>query len=191
MPPTQHLTAAARVWSCTSRRTIGRPQPTETVLSLSLSLVPVDGDSWRVAFDDARTGGRIGKVTLPHIPHEVVTRRETGVVVVRAAYDADGKVVSATLDDESPLKAREVVKASLDAVRQWTFEPERVAGHGVAGIQIVPVCYTSFVGYPRPGDEAATCAWKPHGQNATIAEGESLSLDPAARLTTAIGGHAL
>lgn len=187
----ERLEAEIRHWHFLPGTVDGKAQPTETVLSVSISLLPEGEDSWRIRFDDARTGGRIAKTTRPHIPKEIMTKHETGVVVIRVAYGADGKVTSATLADDSPQKAREIVQATLDAVKQWTFEPERVGGHAVAGTHAVPLCYTTSVGRPREDELDAACAWRPAGHNTTIAEGDSLALEPAARLDTAIAGRAL
>jgi len=102
---------------------------------------------------------------------------------------ADGKVRSAAVDPASPASAQRLVDASLEAVRQWTFQPERVAGHGVPGTQSLPVCFSlSLV-----GSHAAIppCEWNAPGKHAPIGEGESVALNPAARLVNDVAGHAL
>jgi hypothetical protein len=73
-------------------------------------------------------------------------------------------------------------------VNQWTFQPERVDGHGVAGAQSLPVCFAlSAVGSHAP----PSCAWNPPGRHAPVGEGQSVALDPAARLVNDVAGHAL
>ena len=178
-----------RGWSFVPGAVDGVPAATDTILSTTVTLQPGTGDSFRIIFDDARTGGRIGKTVFPKYPLAAVKRHETGMVVLRVDYDADGKVRSAAVDPASPASAQRLVDASLEAVRQWTFQPERVAGHGVPGSQSLPVCFSlSLV-----GSHAAIppCEWNAPGKHAPIGEGESVALNPAARLVNDVAGHAL
>jgi TonB family protein len=178
-----------RGWDFVSGTVDGRSAATETVLSATVTLQPAAADSFRVVFDDVRTGGRIAKAVPPKYPLASVKQHETGMVVLRVDYDADGKVRSARVDPDSPTVAQRLIDASLAAVNQWTFQPERVGGHGVAGTQSLPVCFAlSPVGSRRP---VPPCAWNPPGRHAPVGEGQSVALHPAARLVNDVAGHAL
>jgi TonB family protein len=181
----ERLEQAIRSWDFVSGTLDGHPAPTDTHLSVSVSLLPNDESSFRIVFDDVRTGGRILKGAPMHYPKSAVIEHKTGMVVVRVDYDANGKVASATLDPNSPKAADALVAASIDGVKKWTFQPERVDGHGVPGTQVIPVCY-SLSSMPAP-----MCKWNPPGKHAAIGEGESLAVNPAAHLATDIVGHAL
>jgi TonB family protein len=180
-----------RTWPFISGTVDGRSAPTDTFLSVTIALLPKDENSYRIVFDDVRTGGRVGKLTPPHYPASAVHERQTGMVVMRVDYDADGKTVSATLDPNSPKASKILVNASIDAVKSWTFQPERVDGHGVPGTQVLPVCYWLSSMPVRERDPGPMCAWNPPGRHAAIGEGDSLALNPAARLANDVTGHAL
>jgi TonB family protein len=181
----ERIEQAIRSWAFVSGTVNGQSAPTETRLSVSVSLSPNDENSYRITFDDVRSGGNILKATPPHYPVSAVRERKTGMVVVRVDYDADGKAVSATLDPSSPKAAEVLVAASIDAVKNWTFQPERVDRHGVPGTQVLPLCY-ALSSMPAP-----MCKWNPPGNHAAIGEGESLAVNPVAHLRNDVVGHAL
>ena len=150
-------------------------------------MLPQGGDTYRIRVDDARTGGHILKTVAPHYPHDAVQDHITGIVVMHVSYDADGNVVSAALEPGAPRVSASLVRAAAAAMKQWQFQPERVDGHGVAGTAVVPACFAlSDVGWPPP----MACQWTAPG-HAAISEGQSLALEPAARLLTEIAGHTL
>lgn len=178
-----------RGWDFVSGTVDGRPAATETVLSATVTLQPAAAESFRVVFDDVRTGGRIAKSVPPKYPLAAVKRHETGMVVLRVDYDADGKVRSARVDPDSPKAPQRLIDASLAAVTQWSFQPERVEGHGVPGTQSLPVCFAlSLVGSRHP---PPPCAWNPPGRHSPVGEGQSVALNPTARLVNEVVGRAL
>jgi TonB family protein len=185
---------AIRSWAFVSGTVDGHPAPTETRLSVSISLSPNDENSYRIAFDDVRTGGHILKATPPHYPASAVHDHRTGMVVLRVDYDANGKALSATLDPGAPPVDKRLVNSSIDEVtRNWKFQPDLLDGHGVPGTQVLPVCYALFDVPARPsdGDVAEACQWNPPGQHAAIGQGDSLAVNPVAHLVSDIAGHAL
>jgi len=184
----ERLEQEIRGWAFVSGTVDGRPAATETVLSATVTLQPAAADSFRVVFNDVRTGGRIAKAVPPKYPHASVQHHETGMVVLRVDYDANGTVRSAAVDPDSPGAAQRLIDASLAAVNQWTFQPERVDGHGVPGTQSLPVCFALS---PVGSHAAPACEWTPRGKHAPIGEGESIALNPAARLANDVAGHAL
>jgi TonB family protein len=187
----ERLEQEIRSWPFVSGTVDGHPAPTETSLSILISLLPNDENSYRIVFDDARTGGRVAKFTFPHYPASAVRERKTGMVVLRVDYDANGKAVSAAPDPSSPQNAKALVQASVEAAKLWTFQPERVDGHGVPGTQVLPVCYALLDMPPRAGQMEAACRWNPPGKHAAISQGDSLAINPVAHLANDIVGHAL
>lgn len=181
--------SAVRGWRFVPGSVDGRPAPTQTVVSVRVALVEQAENSFRIAFDDARTGGRMVKIVPPPYPRSAVMANKTGRVLVRVDYDADGNVVASRLDKDSPKIDDRLAAAALGTANVWKFEPERVDGHGVGGTQVVPVCFNlSPVGANVP---PPACEWNPPGTTHTIGAGESLAVDPVARLATDVAGHAL
>lgn len=181
------LEAAVRTWRFVPATLNGHPAPTETTLAVRFTFEQ-DGASYRVVVDDAHTGGRIGKGVPPHYPRSAVMANKTGLVLLRVDYDADGKVVSSKLDADSPKVDDRLVAAALENMGRWTFEPERVDGHGVPGTQIIPVCFRLS---PLGGAPPPDCEWTPPGSRLAIGEGDSLAVNPVAHLATDAAAHAL
>jgi len=180
-----------RAWQFTPGAVDGVPQATETTLAVTTTLLPRSGDDYEIRIDEARTGAEIAKVQVPRYPQDAVRNGTSGLVVLRVAFDADGKVTSAVPDKDETKAAAALVKASLDAVKTWTFQPERVAGHGVAGTTELPMCFqvVPLVGMRVP--EVPRCEWKPKGYRGALAQGEALALDPVAKLATDVADHTL
>jgi TonB family protein len=188
----ERLEQTIHSWAFVSGTVDGRPAPTETRLSVSISLVPNDENSYRIAFDDVRTGGSILKAAPPHYPASAVHERKTGMVVLRVEYDANGRTTAAVLDASSPRSDKALVDASIDIVtKSWTFQPEVVDGHGVPGTQVLPICYAIFDMPVRSKDPLPGCQWDPPGKHAPISQGDSLAVNPAAHLAVDVAGHAL
>ncbi len=188
----ERLEQTIRSWAFVSGTVDGRPAPTDTRLSVSISLVPNDENSYRITFDDVRTGGSIRKTSPPHYPEAAVRKRTTGMVVLRVDYDANGKTVKATLDPDSPQSDKALVDASIDVVRRsWTFQPELVDRHGVPGTQVLPICYAIFDMPVHASDQPRGCLWNPPGNRAAIGQGESLAINPVAHLAVDVAGHSL
>ena len=184
----ERLNVSIHNWKFRPGTIDGKGAPTDTVLSVAVALLPQGGDTYRIRVEDARTGGHISKAVAPHYPYDAVTSHTTGMVVMHVSYDADGNVVSSALEPGAPRVSASLVKATAAAMKQWQFQPERVDGHGVAGTAVVPTCFSlSDVGWPPP---AMNCQWTAPG-HAAIGEGQSLALEPAARLLTEIVGSTL
>jgi TonB family protein len=190
----ERIEQTIRSWAFVSGTVDGHPAPTETRLSVSISLLPNDENSYRIAFDDVRTGGHILKATPPHYPASAVHDHRTGMVVLRVDYDANGNALSATLDPGAPPVDKRLINASIDEVmRTWKFQPELVDGHGVPGTQVLPVCYAllDVPAHPSDGDVAQACQWNPPGKHVAIGQGDSLAVNPVAHLANDVAGHAL
>lgn len=185
----ERLDHAIHDWKFSPATIDGKAAPTDTVLTVAVALLAQGGDAYRIRIDDARTGGRISKAVPPHYPFEAVRNFTTGMVVMHVNYGADGKVNSAVLEQGAPKVSNSLVKATAVAMKEWTFQTERVDGHGVAGTAVVATCFSlSNPGYRLP---AMNCQWIPPGRDAAIGDGLVLALEPAARLLTEIAGHTL
>ena len=75
------------------------------------------------------------KTLLPRPPEIALTARVFGAVVVEAVIDATGRVAEAKILQSVPL----LDNASLDAIRQWTFEPIILNGRAVPAIVAIKV----------------------------------------------------
>jgi len=188
----ERLEQTIRSWTFVSGTVDGHPAPTDTHLSVSISLLPNDENSYRIAFDNVRTGGSILKAAPPHYPESAVRDRKTGMVVLRVDYDTNGKTVKASLDPDSPASDKALVDASIEVVtKKWTFQPEMVAGHGVPGTQVLPICYAIFDMPVHSKDRAPGCQWSAPGDRAVIGQGDSLAINPVAHLAVDVVGHTL
>jgi Gram-negative bacterial TonB protein C-terminal len=184
----ERLNLAIPNWKFSPGTVNGKGAATDTVLSVAVALLPQGGDAYRIRVEDARTGGRISKAVAPHYPFDAVHNHTMGMVVMHVSYDANGEVTSVAREPRAPKVSDSLVKATAAAMKQWKFQTERVDGHGVAGTTIAPACFSiSDVGSRPP---AMNCQWTPPGHTA-ISEGQSLALEPAARLLTEIAGHTL
>lgn len=188
------LENAIHSWSFEPGRIDGKPAATETTLTLNVTFVPAADGSYAIRIDDARTGGTIDltkKVKPPNFPRDVAHKARQGFVgrvVVKADYDAEGKIVAVAAQTEQGLHATPSLDAaSVAAVQQWTIIPERVGGHGVASSVMVPICYTISTGWPQDFD----CDWTPPGSKSKIQDGVAFALAPSAKLATDVIGRTL
>jgi periplasmic protein TonB len=76
----------------------------------------------------------------PEYPVAAARARDSGTVLVRAQVDASGKPTEVEVARSS--RSRELDRAAVDAVRQWTFEPAIRDGKAVASTVQVPVEFT-------------------------------------------------
>lgn len=83
---------------------------------------------------------RIVTNPAPRYPAEALTAGSQGVVVLRVAIGADGKVTRAGVHRSSGVAALD--EAALAAVRRWQFVPARRRGFAVAKEVAVPVRFS-------------------------------------------------
>jgi len=185
----ERLEQEIRGWKFSAGTVDGEPADTETGLHINATLIPTDADRYVIRVEHASIGARLAKVVPPHYPPSAVSGHKTGAVILRIGYDAAGKVTSAVLDPDAPKAHDVLVKAAIKAVQTWTFQPELVGGHGVAGFAITPFCYQLMpVGTHRV---EGTCDWQRPGTSETVNEGEALALNPVAHLQTEVAGRTL
>ncbi|GAA0722598.1 energy transducer TonB [Dokdonella soli] len=187
------LERAIRGWSFEPGRIDGKPVSTETTLTLDVTFLRATDGNYTVRIDDARTGGIINAATSkkapPRFPRDAARLGLVARVVVKANYDADGKVVAVEPQpDQGINSSKSLQAATVAAVRKWTVDPERVGGHGVAASVMVPICYTVTDGRAPPDFD---CAWTPPGSRSKIDNGGAFALAPAAKLQTDVIGRTL
>lgn len=187
------LGEAIRRWQFVPGMLDGKPAPTDTTLTVDISLVPHGEDKYAVRVDDARTGGDVpvqGIRKAPKYPPAAIQHHRQGMVVLKVDYDASGHVVAANMHENAPAVAPELAKSAQQAVKAWIFAPEVVGGHPLAGSAIVPICFEIFPsGTLRP--RHMNCAWTPPGSQSTLHDADVLAIEPAAKLQTHVVGHTL
>lgn len=186
------LEQAIRGWTFEPGRIGGRPAPTETTLTLDVSFVPASGDRYAIRIDDARTGGVVDAAAAakapPRVPREAMRPGLVARVVVKADYDADGRIFAVTAQPEQDLDASKALDAAtIKTVRKWAIDPERVDGHGVASSVMLPVCYTVSIGRPPDFD----CTWTPPGSRSKVGDGSAYASAPATKLASDVIGRTL
>jgi TonB family protein len=186
------LDKAIRSWQFIPGTIDGHPAVTETTLALDISLVPFGGDKFALRVDDARTGGDVplrGIRAAPKYPSAAIRHRRQGMVVLKVDYGADGHVVAARPHESAPAVAAELTKSAEQAVKRWTFSPEVVGGHPLAGSAVVPICFEIVPsGSPMP---RTACEWVPPGAHSGLHENDVVAIAPAARLKTDVVGRTL
>ena len=111
-------------WRFAPGRVDGVAAPTETMLTLDVRFVAVDGGRYAIRIDDARTGGRVDPESsrrhFPRFPNQALKRGLFAMIVVKVDYDASGKVVAVEPQADLGVNAsRSLEKATVAAVRQW------------------------------------------------------------------------
>jgi TonB family protein len=133
-----------RSWHFTPGKLDGRPAPTNTLLTVVVALDDGGADEYRARVVFAKTGGTPKHVIEPRYPLEAIRMRRDGLVLLKIDHDAAGRIVSISrvMQKGAGPVDQKLVNASLDAARQWTFDPETVDGHPVAGSVVMPFCFT-------------------------------------------------
>lgn len=193
----EKLEPAVRSWEFDPGTVNGEPAATETMLSVQISLLPsADGETYSIRFDDVRTGGQVGENRKPprFSQTEVEKVRRNGGfarLVFEVSYDKNGNPKAVVVQPGSTSTKGRLVDYAEESLRKWTYEPERVAGVGVPGKLIVPICY--YVGFSQREAEKAgkSCLWTLPGSKATVGQGESLALESSVTLKSDVIGRTL
>jgi len=184
----QRLESEIRTWRFRPGRLNGAAAPSRTALHVGVLLEPQDGDAWSIRVLNAGTGARLRSNVVPAYPGEASRARREGLVLLRIAYDATGKVSESTLVNDSPLRTGVLVDAARGAVKFYQIEPERIAGSALASTAIAPVCFKLNQKRGAPADR---CAWTRPGDNAKLDETSFVSLEPAVTLESMVVGKTL
>lgn len=181
----ERLEQAIRTWKFVPGAIDGRAQATDTQLIVKVSAIAHDSNTLELRVDSAYTGGGIAKAVAPRYPVSAIRAHKTGLVVLRARYDAAGAVVSAEQDADSPKVDEHLISAATAATKTWIFKPEVVGGNAIAGWALIPFCFSVS------GGKAPDCRWTPKGEQVALGDGDALALEPAAKLVTDVTGHTL
>lgn len=176
---------AIRGWQFIPGTIDGKPAATQTRLSLDLSLLAQSAQTMAIRVDSADTGAWYGTQSRVRYPAKAVRFHRVGEVVLTVSFDADGKVTAVAPTPGAPSVDQSLIDAATASVKKWTFRPETVAGHGVAGSVITPFCFQVD---PRNDPD---CHWRAPGHDAPLAQGETFALNPVARLRTDVAGRIL
>ncbi len=181
------LTKAISAWQFEPGTINGEPRPTESWLSVRVKFQLSADKRVNMSIVDVDAGGHIeiDRSTFPKYPSNMVRRKEQGMAVVKLEYDGNGKVTEAALAEYAPNVHPTLARVAIDAVRRWKVTPERVAGHGVAGAMIVPVCFT--LDDHRPG----WCHFTAPDGTGSASSDRPINLAAVTRLKTPVVGQVL
>lgn len=187
MPALQtRLEPAIRTWHFTTGKINGQPAPTQTTLTLKLAFEPAGDGDYRVRLRNLGTGPTYGHIVQPHYPDFALQAHRGGAVMLKVDYDADGRITSATpVEGGSPKPTIDLIKSATIAVKQWTFKPERIAGHGVPGKALVPVCFAISARQQR------SCLWKRDGEDKPLDSDRPIALSSVVGIDTNLVGSTL
>ena len=179
------LEQEVRTWQFLPGMINGKPVETRTGLRLSATLIAASDNAIRIQLDHADVGGTLLKAIAPRYPAKAIRMHRQGEVVLRITYDANGNVISTSVYPGAPKADASLIEASEKVARESKFDPETVGGHGVAGEMVTPFCYT------LGRSQSDQCDWKRPGSDETLRDGETLALNPAAKLLTDVAGRTL
>lgn len=131
------LRARIADWRFEPGRVEGRGVPTVTTLALTLAAGNAGDGDVALRIVDARTGPRVARTVPPRYPPRALRAGESGEVLLRVEVDAEGRATKVALAQSNTTEALE--RAAIAAVREWTFEPERVDGRPIAAALVLPL----------------------------------------------------
>lgn len=180
----QRLETSVRTWHFTPGKVDGAPAPAQTTLTVHITMEPVDG-GYHLHLRHAETGVRYGTMIAPKYPDGALTSHRGGAVLLEVHYDADGHVIDANpIEGGEPKPGSDIERAAVVAVKRWTFTPEMIAGHGVAGAAKVPLCFNA-----PPARE--NCRWIDPATNAPIEADHPLTQNSIVSLQGKVSGGVL
>jgi hypothetical protein len=187
------LERAIRSWEFEPGTVNNEPAPTETTLVIKFSVaLTSDNEAFVITLDDVHTGGSIKhKEKLPSLTwfdaREKARIGAPSLLILRVTYDSHGKPTDVIVEEGSPITEGKQVKDSIKVVRSWTFEPERVAGHGVVAQALVPICYV----YDESTHDPRKCIRDSVLGKRDFSSGRSLALDSSVKLKSDVIGRTL
>ncbi len=182
------LETAVRGWKFEPGSINGTPAATETNLIVSISLWPMPGgESYSVKVESVQTGSGVAKFgRMPSFSQAQAERARRDkinpMVILELTFDENGKAGEVFLADQSPVIEGPLVKQAIKAVRTWTFKPERVAGHGVPGRALIPICYVA---------SGSDCTYPESKNGAPFEPGSSIALESRVSLKSDVIGKTL
>ncbi len=195
----EKLETEIRHWDFASGQVDGKPAPTDTTLAVEVELAEsADRSEYAVRIKSARTGGSVADASVaPRFPaasiSSLMSRPDSfnAMVVVEVRYDAAGKAIAIAPVAGTPVQDGPLLESVRKAVKRWTYQPELIAGIGVPGTLLVPVCFAVSSDMAKARQDSKRCRWTQPGTQVSVAEGESLALDSSVRLKTAVSDRTL
>lgn len=144
----KRLAPVVRSWEFEPATADGQPAPTQTGLLIHILAEELADGSVAMRLADAKTGPSALRLALPTYPADAARRSVEATVMVTVAVNADGSPVILATAYESSNKNRSdyyrkaFLASATEAVKQWKFRPELVAGHVVPGPGVrIPIAY--------------------------------------------------
>ena len=180
----KQLEPIVRAWHFTPGKVDGRPAPTETTLGVTIAfeVESTNAIRYHAHIKSAGTGATYEHMVTPRYPESSLKAKEQGGVMLWINYDAKGAITS--VRDVPEMSAGRVssdmTQAAIDAVKHWTFRTESVAGHGIAGEALVPVCFKL---------RDVECKWKPWPGRRALETGSTVALSSVVGIDTGDERH--
>lgn len=195
----EKLEAAIRHWGFEPGQIDGKFAPTNTSLTVRVGLVEsADGSEYSVRIKNARTGGSVADASVaPRFPAAAMSSVLRGgdsyfaQVVVEIRYDAAGRAIAVAPVAGTPVQDGPMLDSVRKAVKRWTYQPELIAGIGVPGTVLVPVCFSVASDVAKAHQAENRCRWTQPGTQVSVDEGESLALDSSVQLMTPLPDRVL
>jgi TonB family protein len=187
MPALQtRLEPAIRTWHFTTGKINGQPAPTQTTLTLKLAFESAGDGDYHVRLRTLGTGATYEHLVRPLYPEFERRTHRDGFVMLKVDYDADGRITSATpVEGATPKPTTNLVRSAMAAAKQSKFKPERIAGHGVPGSAMMPICFSISSRAQR------SCLWKRDGEDRPLNGDGPIALTSVVQIDTDVVGSTL
>jgi len=130
-----------RRWEFIPGSVDGRRARTETYLRVQVLGTAQPDGTLMLKFGKASTGAKPGTLMPPMYPRDAVTGGISGAVTSIVAIDAAGVLTLESSEFHGTRYRKQFVAAAESAVKGWTFDLERVAGHPVPAKLSVPISF--------------------------------------------------
>lgn len=126
----------------------GQPAAAESTLWVHVEGSPDTSGRFSMKVSYVGTGPRSLKRPSPMYPRSELRRRRSGNVMLRAEVLADGRVGQVSAVEQ--WSDSRFINASIKAIQQWTFEPERIDGRPISTWVQIPVRFHARGEAPTP-----------------------------------------
>jgi len=180
----ERIEPSIKSWHFTAGKIDGKPEPTQTTLTVHVDLEPLADGNYGVYLRKAGTGPRYEHLSAPEYPEAAKAIRRSAAVLLDVVYDADGHIVEAKpIEGGEPKSRGDFDRAAVAAVKRWTFTPESIAGHGVPGKARVPICFAATQ------SQRGQCRWNSPDTHVALDADQPLALGSVVHLETDIAGR--
>jgi len=138
----ERVAPAVKAWEFVPATVDGQPTTTRTGLLIHVFVSALPDGDLKLRFGSAQTGPMAISLTPPRYPHAAAKAGVSALVTTLVQVTADGKPIINDLKVVSDGGNRDAFeKASREAIANWTFRPEIVAGRAVPGTIRIPISY--------------------------------------------------